>query len=342
LTDLEIDFGTIKVHDIYPDPLPDLFAGTQVIILGRYKEGGSTNILIRGKVNGQRVRYVHENYLFANGHEESTSITEIPRLWATRKIGYLLNNIRLYGPAEETVTQIIQLSIRYGIITPYTSFLVTEPKVMGTENQEELAQLTFRGLEEAPAAPTSGRDAVEKAAAEGQMTQAEVVESPGQITDQMIKVIGSRTFVKDGEQWVDTNFDPATMDTIKIAFLSADYFTLAGWDDQIAGALALGEQVIFILGGKAYQIVNEDYKGNPINLKDIEPTKVSSAIEVNHPTDSSSAKSNLSNEPAKNTSGITKKNERNQSYFLIGGGMLALFVLIILYLIRRSFLIRDV
>ena len=41
----------------------------------------------------------------------------LPRLWATRKIGYLLNRIRLDGADKETIQQIVQLSVRYGIVT---------------------------------------------------------------------------------------------------------------------------------------------------------------------------------------------------------------------------------
>ena len=57
----------------------------------------------------------------------------IPRLWATRKIGYLLNQIRLHGENRETIDQVVNLSIRYGIITPYTSFLVDETGQVLTE-----------------------------------------------------------------------------------------------------------------------------------------------------------------------------------------------------------------
>jgi len=64
--------------------------------------------------------------VFAQSSTNSYPESTIPRLWATRKIGYLLNQIRLKGPDQETIDQIVKLSIRYGIVTPYTSYLVTE------------------------------------------------------------------------------------------------------------------------------------------------------------------------------------------------------------------------
>ena len=67
-------------------------------------------------------------------------LAAIPRLWATRKIGYLLNQIRLHGPDQETIDQIVKLSIRYGIVTPYTSYLVTEDMALGAEAQKQIVQ----------------------------------------------------------------------------------------------------------------------------------------------------------------------------------------------------------
>ena len=38
LADLSLDFGEIGVYDLYPSPLPDLFSGSQIIVVGRYRE----------------------------------------------------------------------------------------------------------------------------------------------------------------------------------------------------------------------------------------------------------------------------------------------------------------
>ena len=54
----------------------------------------------------------------------------LPRLWATRKIGYLLTQIRLHGENPESVQAIVDLSVRYGIVTPYTSYLITEDDIL--------------------------------------------------------------------------------------------------------------------------------------------------------------------------------------------------------------------
>jgi len=118
LADIALDFGDVVVEDTYPFPLPDLFAGTQLILTGRYREGGPTVITLTGTADGKRRQVTYEATFHVQGGDDF-----IPRLWATRKIGYLLTQIRLHGERREWVDAIIALSIRYGIITPYTSFL---------------------------------------------------------------------------------------------------------------------------------------------------------------------------------------------------------------------------
>ncbi|MFC2037587.1 VIT domain-containing protein [Chloroflexota bacterium] len=137
LADLEIDYGRIDAEDVYPYPLPDLFAGAQLIVVGRYRDGGDTTVTVRGEVNGQPQVLRYDDIVFQRqGGEEF-----IARLWATRKIGYLLQQLRLHGEEEELVDEIVDLSIRYGIITPYTSFLVEETDMaLREEGREAIAE----------------------------------------------------------------------------------------------------------------------------------------------------------------------------------------------------------
>ncbi|MBW2503350.1 MAG: hypothetical protein JRE16_02145, partial [Deltaproteobacteria bacterium] len=72
----------------------------------------------------------------------------IPKLWATRKIGYLLDQIRLHGEDTELREAVVQLSTDFGIVTPYTSFLITdETKPQHTQvwRSRELRSLGYAG-----------------------------------------------------------------------------------------------------------------------------------------------------------------------------------------------------
>ena len=109
LTDVTLQVEGVTVEEVYPQPLPDIFAGTQLVVVGTYRTGGPAKLILSGQVNGQPQTYVYEDRSFrTEGGDEF-----LPRLWATRKIGYLLNQIRLSGENPEWVQAIVDLSVRY-------------------------------------------------------------------------------------------------------------------------------------------------------------------------------------------------------------------------------------
>jgi Ca-activated chloride channel family protein len=258
LMDLQLDFGELVAYDLYPNPLPDLFAGSQIVVVGRYREGGRTDITLTGTVNGRTQTFTFPDLTFAAESSILNNQSSIPRLWATRKIGYLLNQIRLGGPDQELIDQLVRLSIRYGIVTPYTSYLVTESLPLGAAEQDRIAEETFNEMKSAPPAPSFGQDAVEQAVGEGAMRNADSVSAPPAETDNHIRIVGARTFVRSGSIWMDTTFDRDQMRTVQIAFLSDDYFALVAADPQLGAAFALGPSVIALSDGIAYQVVAAD------------------------------------------------------------------------------------
>jgi Ca-activated chloride channel family protein len=122
LSDLQVNFDSISKSKVYPQDIPDLFSGSQLVVLGRYDKGGSDLVTLKGKVNQDDKSY-KEEFTFT---KKNTSLEFIPRLWASRRIGFLMNQIRDKGRDKELVDEIIELSQKYGILTKFTSFLVTE------------------------------------------------------------------------------------------------------------------------------------------------------------------------------------------------------------------------
>ena len=258
LTNLELEFGDQVVFDLYPDPLPDLFAGGQLVLVGRYRDSGELTIRLTGEVNGVTQTFSYEEQLLrSSGGPEF-----LPRLWATRKIGALLSQIRLDGPNQELVDQIVRLSIRYGIVTPYTSYLVTEPQALGAEAQEDLAASVFSDLMGTPTA-VSGEAAVQRAADEGEILRSDVAFAPDY---DVVKVVGTRTFKLVDGVWTDTGFDPQHDETIQVPFLSEDYFSLADSRSELGAALALGPRVIVVFDGVAYEVVDLSAAGDSLEL----------------------------------------------------------------------------
>jgi Ca-activated chloride channel family protein len=267
LTDLSLDFGKMSVYDLYPSPLPDLFAGSQVIVAGRYHAGGKADLTLKGTVNGQMQTFSFPGQNFSEDTRgTSTPLASLPRLWATRKIGYLLNLVRLKGADKETVDQIVQLSIRYGIVTPYTSYLVTEAMPLGAENQQRVANDALKSMQSAPPAAASGAGAVQRSAEQGALSQAQQAPSLSSDAAQTIAAVGAHTFVYSQNIWTDTAYDPKKMQTIKVAFLSPDYFVLSQSRADVAAALALGERVIVVVDKNAYEIVAETTGAGPLQI----------------------------------------------------------------------------
>lgn len=124
LSDVKIAYDGVEVKDIYPRSVKDMFAGNQVMLLGRYKEGNkAAKVQLTGTINGVEKAY---SFPLAFASNESSN-AYLPRLWAMRRIGYLTDIAQENGDSKEVVDEIVTLSKRYGIISAYTSFLSTDP-----------------------------------------------------------------------------------------------------------------------------------------------------------------------------------------------------------------------
>jgi Ca-activated chloride channel family protein len=114
--------GAVRVTKLYPAPLPDLFRGDQLVLVGRYSGKGDSAVILEGNANGAKQKFTYEVSFprQADDHEF------IPRLWATRRVGYLLDEIRLRGENAELRDEVTDLARKYGIVTPYTAYLIVE------------------------------------------------------------------------------------------------------------------------------------------------------------------------------------------------------------------------
>jgi Ca-activated chloride channel family protein len=286
LTDLTLDFGDIAAFDIYPSPLPDLFVGSQIILVGRYRAGGVATVTLQGEVEGRTETFRFPEQVFArDSREDGAFLTALPRLWATRKIGGLLNQVRLQGPDEETIDQIVRLSIRYGIVTPYTSYLVTEPMPLGAAAQDQIVSEEMDALEAKPAEPSFGQSAVERAAAQGDLAEAEApVPFAEKGIGEIVRIVGARTFVNAEGVWIDTAFDPEAMTTTPVAFLSPNYFALLQARPELAPAFALGGRVIAFADGMVYEVVPSDTAVEPLEVPPTPELIAGTALPTVNPT----------------------------------------------------------
>jgi Ca-activated chloride channel homolog len=261
LVDIAAAFTGVRIEDLYPYPLPDLFAGTQLAVLGRYTGSGIGSLKLSGEVQGAGDALAAKTYHYAGLSFVSRGGNElIARLWAQRKVGYLLQQIRVQGESRELVDEVIGLATRFGIATPYTSFLVEEPAAGVAPTPQVFGLPSPGGAGDRrggpAAAPTalearSGAAAVQKAQEAAGLRESDAVQGAGAET---VRHVGDKTFVLKDGVWTDTAFDPAKMKAETIKFGSDRYFRLLTDTPAIGRYLALGDKVMIVIHGKAYSI----------------------------------------------------------------------------------------
>jgi Ca-activated chloride channel homolog len=114
--------GDIRTTKLYPSPLADLFRGEQLVLVGRYSGKGASAAVLEGMVNGTKKKFTYD----VSFSDETIEHDFIPRLWATRRVGYLLEEIRLHGENAEIKEEVTELARKYSIVTPYTAYLIVE------------------------------------------------------------------------------------------------------------------------------------------------------------------------------------------------------------------------
>jgi Ca-activated chloride channel family protein len=277
LITLTISFGNnIRTFQNYPGDLPDLFKGSSIIVFGKYKGNGNSQITLSGIVKGEKKTFTL-NTNFTNDNEEYDFI---PPLWASRRIGYLLDQIRLNGEDKELVDEITQLARKHGIVTPYTSYLIMEdeqfriisnnlshdfqtlPPALELRRQN---QIDYDAMKE-----KSGTESVivseefqglnkagnlsETQQGSGRMNY---IDSEGYQRNlvQQVRNIQGRAIYQSGKFWVDSELQKhKTKSEKRIQFNSDEYFKLLNEKPETAQFLALGQNVRFFYDDTFYEI----------------------------------------------------------------------------------------
>ena len=239
-----------KANRMIPAELPDMFVGGQLVVVGRYPKGGDAEFKLQGQVGKDKESYTYKTNL-ADGPTEGGEF--IALLWAQRRIGELIDEIDMAGgqPNKELVDELVGLSKRYGILTPYTSFLALEDQAITSEAELQAATAqNLSALEE-----TVGKDANVQREAKAEYIAAQKVRSPlaaapkdsqsgtvdfdasgiewadgsgGSSSLRQPNQWGGQTFYYKNGQWQDSTVTVAQMKSPKvIAQFSDAYFELA-------------------------------------------------------------------------------------------------------------------
>jgi Ca-activated chloride channel family protein len=286
--------GDIRISKLYPSPLPDLFKGEQLVLVGRYSGHGDSAVLIEGVVNDATRKFSYETKFL----EESSENDFIPRLWATRRVGYLLDEIRLHGENAELRDEVTDLARKYGIVTPYTAYLIVEDETRrdvpiplrsmqnlerdkDARNEAASVWQQFKTERGGDSGVTSARSSLAlKSANAPELGTAEsgaafmrrygLASIAGSVRStpapdatqvrvarysQQAQFVVGKTFFQNDEQWVDSAIQKSPdAKRVRIQFGSDEYFAFLTRHPQAAPWLALGQNLQLLLDGTIYEI----------------------------------------------------------------------------------------
>jgi Ca-activated chloride channel family protein len=121
LTDIKIDWGNMRVAEVFPREMPDLFTGRPVILTGRFDGAGDTTIHVAGKAGNEPLQL----QVSANLSDASATHKGLPSVWARMKIADLADQ-STYAPDAELPERIKQVALDYGLMSPFTAFIAVD------------------------------------------------------------------------------------------------------------------------------------------------------------------------------------------------------------------------
>ena len=283
LTSVRVDFGAARTDLVYPRQMPDLFKGTQIALVGRYRNREDLrDVTLRLSGNAsptQTFTYAGQRFPLRDERHDW-----LPRLWATRRVGWLMEQIRSNGESRELRDEVVDLGTRYGIVTPYTSYLALEPgereqaanaaprdgrRRPSPTRAEDFSGQGRAGGVAAPAAPPppppppppvtaqTGQGAVEQSRAARTMQDAVSLEAltvTGSAAE-AIRHVGGRTFYLRQGVWTDSELkDDTRLPETVVRFGTDEYYDLIRRVPELGRYFALGEQVAVIHDGRIYRV----------------------------------------------------------------------------------------
>ena len=278
---LQFVFDAIKtsegdpINRVYPKDSFDLFAGEQLVVVGRYRKSGTAKVIVQGSIGEVQQKFDFPATLVAKSNDDGFAFIE--KLWAVRRVGEILDQLDLNGQNNELVKELVDLATQHGILTPYTSFMADE-----NTNIHELAANSSRaarrldalgqssgaggvaqramkgGYQNAPQAPASASTPMGNfdPAAEKSVDFAGAAGREAKSAAQNMRNIGNRTFFRRNGQWVDSQVTKSQeANARRVKQFSDEYFQLAQTQGRrLSQYMIFDEPVLLTLDNQAYLI----------------------------------------------------------------------------------------
>ena len=209
LVDVRVNFGQIATKELTPKNLPDLFREEQLTILGRYEGHGDTVLKLRGIIGSEQ----HEFSKDVHFSELEMDNDFLPHLWAQGRIAELVDQAALGDGSDELYKEIKRLSKKYGIPTPYTSFVDADDGSLRKVYDDSRISDAYTEV-----IPIHERIKINT-----QIEERKYARYKRQ--DANTRYIGRKAFHRHGSMWVDIEYDGKS-ERKKIEFDSKDYYEL--------------------------------------------------------------------------------------------------------------------
>jgi Ca-activated chloride channel family protein len=258
LTDIRVKISGVEVDEVYPRQIPDLFKGSQIILFGRFQGEGDADVTVTGRVNGEE-----RTFSAPVSFPKTTAKSDfVPRLWGGKKVAFLLSELKKNGEQQELVDEVVRLAKRFGIVTPYTSYLIVDdvvrnrgamPGAVGNKLKKDAGMGWGQNAPPEAKAPlaTEARALKEMEKAQGGPAYMDLADEAyrrkggsGHAMNVM-RYIGSKTFYMSEGTWYDGSFDPDKHKEVKTVKVNSDeYFALLGDKPGLAKYMALTKVVV--------------------------------------------------------------------------------------------------
>ena len=254
------------VNRLIPGAVNDLFAGQQLVVVGRYRQSGTAEVRISGSLGGAGEQYVFPVELASKSGDRSNRFVE--KIWAMRRVGEILDQLDLHGQNEELVAELVRLATEHGILTPYTSFLADERTDVSrsaglrretSERLRELERVTGRSAFAQRKAKQyyqrADRLAATPATVPGDALVAVAADSGAKVDFTTVRTVAGKTFFRRHGRWIDSRVTGRQIGAARrIDRFSDAFFELATrYGEEIGAYLAFDEPVVVELGGTVYE-----------------------------------------------------------------------------------------
>ncbi len=263
-----------RLADVLPARLPDLYAGDQVVLLGRYRGNADLRFELKGTAHDGERRF--EFALPVAG--AATRFAFVPRLWASRQIAFLVDELRqkagdLGGPPQiagtdpfqapqlrELRDEILRLSTEFGVLGEYTAFLATEGSRLDDWNALSMAcqeTLTLRAVDTRSglAAVNQGQNLwAQKAQDRANYFNSYLGADLRPVESLNVQQVCDLALIKRGDQWIDSrSVVQRRLDVDEVVpFASERYFALVELlaREGRAAAIAVKGEVLLNVAGR--------------------------------------------------------------------------------------------